>query len=144
MAIEIFSIVIAIAICHVALVVASVEVRAMPGFCSAIIGIVVAASQSGAVVSEGAAPDSGSITAFKPAGRTIAAPETWAATVASAPQCGSAAAAIASASKAGSASATTRTSATATVVADEIDKVGACIGRGLQVQHWRRICDSRA
>jgi hypothetical protein len=115
MAIAIFSIVIAIAICHVPLVVASVEVRATPGFCSAIIGIAVTASQSGAVVSRVAAPNSGSATAFNAAGRTIAAPETWAATVASASQRGATAAsatAIASASKRGSAAAAARATAT--------------------------------
>jgi len=84
MALEIFSIVIAIAICRVPLVVASVEVRATPGLCTAIIDVAIAASQPGAV-SRVAAPNARSATAFKAAGRTITAPETWAATVASAP-----------------------------------------------------------
>ena len=145
-AMAIFSIVIVIAICHVPLVVASVEVRATPGLSSAIIGIAVAASQSGAVVGYVAAPNSRSATAFKTAGRTIAAPETWAAAIASASQRGStAAAAIASASK-GSSAATRATtsaagagttaaataaptsSAASTALAGKIDKVGVGVG----------------
>jgi hypothetical protein len=152
MAIAMFSIVIAIAICHVPLVViASVEVRATPAFRSAIIGIAVASSQSGAVASRVAAPNSGSATAFKAAGRTIAAaPETWAATVASAPK-GAAASAAAAAVTAATAAATQRaaaaavtaattaagatasttptsTSTASTAFAGKIDKVGAGVG----------------
>jgi hypothetical protein len=143
MAIDIFSIVIAIAICHVPLVVrvASVEVRATPGFCSAIIDVAVAAPQPGAVVSRVAAPNSGSATAFKAAGRTIAAPQTWAATVATASQRGSAAATVtattaAAAQRASAAAAVTAattatgapTSASSTAFAGKIDKVGAGVG----------------
>ena len=166
-AMAIFSIAIVIAICHVPLVVASVEVRATPGLSSAIIGIAVTASQSGAVVGYVAAPNSRSATAFKTAGRTIAAPETWAAAIASASQRGStAAAAIASASKgsstatrataAGAGAGTTTATATATATAatapttsaaspalvSKIDKVG--VGVGLEVHHRRRIGDRRA
>jgi hypothetical protein len=160
-AMAIFSVVIVIAICHVPLVVASVEVRAT-AFCSAIIGIAVAASQPGAVVGHVAAPNSGSATAFKAAGRTFAAPETWAATIAAASQRGSTAAAtVAAASKGSSASATTRaaaaagtttaaaattaapaTSAASIALAGKIDKVG--VGVGLEVHHRRRIGDRRA
>jgi hypothetical protein len=158
MTIEVFSIVIVIAIGEappVAVHIASVEVRAAPDSCSAVIGKAVA-SQSWAVVSRAATPNSGSATAFQVAGRTIAAPETWAATIAAAPERGSASATtIAAAPKPGSASAAAGTptststsasspSAAPAALGDEIDKVGACVGRGLDVQHWRRIGDSSA
>jgi hypothetical protein len=120
---SIFSIVIAIAICRVALVVAPVDVRATP-FCSVIIAITVAALNSGSAtvletggraIAAAETPGATIATAFNAAGRTIAAPETWAATVASASQRGATAAsatAIASASKRGSAAAATRATAT--------------------------------
>jgi hypothetical protein len=146
MAIEVLSIVIVIAIGEVPLV-ASVEVRAATVPCSTVVDIAVAT------------PNPGPFAAFDAASRTIAASQTWAATVTAAPKRGSAAtvtsapnhgsasAAITAAASAGTAAATTPTtpaSAASAALADEIDKVGACVGRGLDVQHWRRIGDSSA
>src|SRR5262245_52726154 len=148
MAIEVLSIVIVIAIGEVPLV-ASVEVRAATVPCSTVVDIAVAT------------PNPGPFAAFDAASRTIAASQTWAATVTAAPKRGSAAtvtsasnhgsasAAITAAASAGTAPATTPTtpapaSAASAALADEIDKVGACVGRGFDVQHWRRIGDSSA
>jgi hypothetical protein len=172
---SIFSIVIAIAICHVPLVVASVEVRATTAFRAAIIDVAVAA------------PNSGSVTVLETCGRAIAAVETSGATIATAfnaacrtiaasaaaPVAASAAvtATAASAAVTATATATQRAAAAGTTAAtcagttapaatapasasaasaasaafaNEIDKVGVCVGRGLDVQHWRRIGDSSA
>jgi hypothetical protein len=118
MTIEVFSMVIVIAIGEVPVV--AVHIAAAPVSCSAVIGEMVAT------------PNPGSFAAFEAASRTIAAPQTWAATVAAAPKRGSASATtVAAASKRGTASATAvaataptataPTSASATVVGGEID-----------------------
>jgi hypothetical protein len=162
MALEIFSIVIAIAICRVPFVavhIAFVEVGATPGFSSAIIDVAIAALDSGSVTvletsgrAIAAAETPGAIaTAFNAAGRTTAtAAAPVAASAAVTATASAAVTATASAAAGTTAAATQRastaaaTSASAAVVGGEIDKVGAGVGRGLEVQHWRRIGDRRA
>jgi hypothetical protein len=181
MAFEIFSIVIAIAICRVPLVavhIAFVEVGTTPGFCSVIIEVAVAALNSGSVtvletggraIAAAETPGAAIATAFNAAGRTIAAAAApvaasasiaasrgpapaSAATRATAAGPAPAAATLATAATgAGTTAATLATAAAPTpasaasaAVADEIDKVGAGVSRGLEVQHWRRVGDRSA
>jgi hypothetical protein len=170
MAIAMFAIVIAIPICRVPLVVASVELRAT-AVVRSIIGITVAAPNSGSVtvletggraIAAAETPGAAIATALNAAGRTIAAAAPVAASAAvtattaaaavtataATTQRASATAGTTAATGAGATAAATpasaATSAAAAVVGDEIDKVGAGVGRGLDVQHWRRIGDSRA